>query len=111
MHIGYADRSGEVICQEQHLLETDLFEGVSVQSVACACACAWKAQWSAVSPQLLGSFFPLLIREKASATRVTSECERGRERGTEWCLHCKLPHPIQTEEMLKMLQGWFSPNF
>lgn len=34
MHIGYADRSDEVICQGQHLLETDLFESVNVQSVA-----------------------------------------------------------------------------
>lgn len=42
MHIGYADRLDEVICQGQHLLETDLFESVNVQSVAhvCELACA-----------------------------------------------------------------------
>lgn len=40
VHIGYADRLVEVICQEQHLLKTDLFEGVNVQSVACVCVCA-----------------------------------------------------------------------
>lgn len=39
LHIGYADRLVEVICQEQHLLKTDLFEGVNVQSVACVCVC------------------------------------------------------------------------
>lgn len=45
MHKGFADRSGEVICQGQHLLQTDLFEGVNLQSVAhasvrvCMCVC------------------------------------------------------------------------
>lgn len=39
MHIGYADRLDEVICQGQHLLETDLFESVSVESVAHVCEC------------------------------------------------------------------------
>ncbi len=48
--------------------------------VLWVCVCAWKAQWSAVLPQLLGSLFPLLIREKASATRVTTDRVRKRER-------------------------------
>lgn len=81
-----------MICQGQHLLKTDLFEGVDVQSVAhvslhvCVCACAWKAQWSAVSPQLLGSFAPLLIRGKASATRVTTAGVRKRQRRSRVCI-------------------------
>lgn len=88
MHIGYADRSSELICQVQRLLETDLLEGVSVQSGVCVwvCVCTWKAQWSAVSPQLLGSFSPLLIREKASATRGTTEGVRRRERESRVCI-------------------------
>lgn len=41
VQIGYADRLGEVICLGQHLLERDLFEGISVQSVAHVCM--WSA--------------------------------------------------------------------
>lgn len=85
MHIGYADGSGEVICQGRHVLETDLFEGVNVQSVArgfvcvrvCVCVCVracWESSVVCSLPlQLLGSFTPLLIREKASATKFATK--------------------------------------
>lgn len=78
MHIECADGSSEVICRVQRLQEADLFEGVGMQSVARLCT--WKARWSAVSPQLLGSFSPLLIRENASATRGTTEGVRKKEK-------------------------------
>lgn len=37
VHIGYMDRSSVLICQGEHLLEADWFEGVNVQSVVCVC--------------------------------------------------------------------------
>lgn len=61
MHIGYADRSSELICQRQCLLETDLLEGVSVQSGVCVCVCGYLessvvCSFTTVAWQLLSTF-------------------------------------------------------
>lgn len=77
--------------------------GMRIHACVCVRAHAWKERCSAVSPQLLGSFFLLLIREKASATRVTTEGVR--ESGE--FLHCKLTLPIQLKEIEQPLKVGF----
>ena len=60
-HIRYADGLREVICQGRHVLQTDFYKAVNVQSIShvsvlvCVLATISALQFH---PQVLGSFSP-----------------------------------------------------
>lgn len=69
------DLMGEVICQGTIFRRICLWVSVCDvlhKSCVCVVVVVGGAHWSADSPQFLGSSSSFLIREKASATRVTT---------------------------------------